>query len=191
MLKLKRLSPLSKGFTLIELVLVMAIASIILLPILALLNLSISAWLSTEEKDELILNANFAIDFIKFEAKSADLIIDSAEIVGLNSKFPNNLGFVMRKDRAIKDQEPTMYIYNYSTYYFDGNSLIRIACEVNEETYPQVSRFSGYNSICEFLQSIEGSKYEKKNAIIKLDFTFEKQCRVNQKTDIFIRSKFN
>lgn len=163
----------------------MAISSLIVLPLLSILNLSNISCTSVEEKDELMLNANFAIDYVKLEIKSADRIISSDKIVNLDIKYPTNIGFVIR---IYDDSEG---VYRYITYYTNGNKLIRIACNRTSETYPTYYYFAGYNEICEFTESIDGSRFNGENSIINLDFYFNNNFTLNIKSDIYIRCEMD
>lgn len=179
-LSIRRFYLRNKGFTLIELILAMAISSLIVLPLLSLLNLSNNSCTLAEEKDELMLNANFAIDYVKFEIKSADRIISSDKIKDLDIKYPTNIGFVIRID----DSESA---YRYITYYTNKSKLVRIACERATEDYPKLIDFSGFNEICEFTESIDDSRFNGENSIISLDFYFNNNGILNIKSDIYVR----
>lgn len=171
----------NKGFTLIELILVMAISSLIVLPLLSILDFSNKSCASTEVKDELILYANFAIDYVKYEIKSADTIISSDKIKDLNTKYPTNIGFVIRIDDGVAEAS------RYVTYYTERNKLIRIACERGSEKYPKSTDFKGFNELCEFVESINKTKFNGENSIINLDFCFNNRWSFNIKSDIYIR----
>ena len=171
----------NKGFTLIEIILAMALSSLIILPLLSILNLSNRSCTSTEEKADLMLNGNFAINYIKQEVKSADTIISSDKIKNMNIKFPSNIGFVIRRDKDPYNK------YHYITYHMTGNKLVRLACESTYEAYPKANDFSGYNEICEFVDNINNSKFDGENSIINLDFDFKNNCNLNLKSDIYIR----
>jgi len=72
------------------------------------------------------------------------------------------------------------------TYHIKDNKVIRIACTRDNEKYPSKDNFSGHNEICELVDSIEDTKFDKD--IIYLDFKFKKNnSRLNLKSDIYIR----
>lgn len=175
----------NKGFTLIELILVMAISSLIILPLISILNFSINSFISTEKKDELNLYANFAIDYVKYEIKSADTIISSDKIKDLNNKYPTNIGFVIKIDAESEG------LYRFITYYTDENKLIRIACERESEDYPRSAELKGFNEICEFVESIDNTTFNGENSIINLDFNLKNNKDLNVKSDIYIRCQMD
>lgn len=175
----------NKGFTLIELILAMAISSLILLPLISVLSLSSKSCALFEEKDELMLNANFAMDYIKYEIRSGNTIISSDKVIDLNRKYPTNIGFVIKKNGNYK------YSNIYITYYTKGNSLIRIAYETTNEGYPDPHEFRGFNEICGFVESINNSKFDSENSMINLDFKLKNSCKLNLKSDIYIRCEID
>lgn len=185
MLHIRRYYLRNKGFTLVELILTMAISLLIILPLLSILSLSTRSCALTEEKDELMLNANFAIDYIKYEIKSADTIISSDKFKELNFQYPSNIGFV------VKINDDTLGKYRYITYYTNKKSLIRIACEKEIEDYPESIEFKGFNKICDFVENIENSKLDGENSIINLDFKFKNRCELDFKFDIYIRCEID
>ncbi len=85
----------NRGFTLIEVILSLAICSLIIVPIFSILDFSIDACTIGEEKDQLMLNGRYAIEYIKNEIKTADKIISSDKIKSLKTKYPTNIGFVI------------------------------------------------------------------------------------------------
>lgn len=185
MLNLRRSYLPNRGFTVIELILVMAISSMLVLPFISILNLSNISCASTEEKDELMLNANFAIDYIKYEIKSADKIISSQKFKELDAKYPTNIGFVIKINDLQEGKS------RYITYYTDKDNLIRIACEKENENYPEMKDFKGFNEICEFVESIERNTLNGDNPTIDLDFKFNNKCDLNVKSNVFIRCEID
>lgn len=183
MLNIKAIYPQNKGFTLIELILALAISSLIILPLINLLSLSINSFASVENKDELLLNGNFALDLIKYEIKSADRIISSDKIQGLDNQYQTNIGFVIRTN------DDNSGIYKYTTYYVKETKLIRIACERINDSYPSSNYFKGFNEVCEFIDDIDNSKFDGENSMVNLDFKFEHKdkSKLNLKSDIYIR----
>lgn len=185
MLHIRRFYLPNRGFTLIEVILAMAISSLIILPLISILNLSNKSCVLVEEKDDLMLNANFAIDYVKHEIKSADIIISSDKFIGLDTKYPTNIGFVIRINDTTEGE------YRYITYYTDKNKLIRIACKKESINYPKSADFKGFNEVCELVKSIDDSKLDGENAIINLDFKFNNRCELNLKSDIYIRCEID
>ncbi len=174
----------NKGFTLIEVILSLAICSLIIVPIFSILDFSIDACIIGEEKDELMLNGRYAIEYIKNEIRSADKIISSDKIVGLKTKFPTNIGFVIQ---VVEEGEPQK-IYKYITYHVSNNQLIRVACTILNDKYPFGGTFEGYNTICDFVYNIEDTKFDAENVMISLDLKFKhKHEKLDLKSDIYIR----
>lgn len=171
----------NKGFTLIELILALGISSIVIIPLFTILGFSARACNLGEQKDDLILNSRYAIEFIKGEVKVADKIISSNKITGLDNKYPSNLGFViMIREAGNKNR--------YITYYVKDSKLLRIACTRGTDIYPSEASFGGHNTISEFVDNVDASQFDVENSIILLDFKFKHQDEgLRVKTDIYIR----
>lgn len=187
MWNIKHTYPLNKGFTLIEVILALAIISVIILPLFSILDFSIKACTAGEQTDELMLNGRYAIEYIKNEIKSADKIISSDKIEGLKAKYPTNIGFVI----MISDIGETGKILsrNYITYHTKNDILVRIARSVEGEKYPSANYLGGYNDMCELVEGIGNTKFTPEQSIISLDFKFKHESGKNLelKTDIYIR----
>lgn len=180
MLNIKHILSKNKGFTLIEVMLALGISSMIIIPLFTILNFSVKACDLGEQKDDLILNSRYAIEFIKGEVKVADKVISSKQISGLNEKYPSNLGFVI----MIREEDNFRYI----TYYVKDSKLLRIACTRRVDKYPIESNFGGHNIISEFIDDIEQCQLDEESSIIILDFKFKhKDEELRLKTDIYIR----
>lgn len=176
--------PRNRGFTLIEIVLSLGVCSLIIIPICSIFKFSIDACAIGDEKDELMLNGRYAIEYIKEEIKSADKIISSDKIVGLKDKFPTNIGFVIMVIEEDKDYN----IYRYSTYHIKNDKIIRLACGLKDDKYPSYIRFDGYNELCGFASNIEDTKFDIENSMIHLDLKFKHNHeRLELKSDIYIR----
>lgn len=182
MLNIRGIYQKNKGFTLIEVILALAISSMIILPIFSILNFSVNACITGEEKDELMLNGRYAIEYIKNEVRAAEKIITSNKIVGLRANYPTNIGFVIMM--------PEGNLYNrFITYHTKNGELIRLSGKVPKSRYPTYNELAGFNQICEFVDSIKDSKFHADHNMIYLDFKFKSNSRENLrlKTDIFIR----
>ena len=154
----------------------------IVLTIFSVLDFSIKSCTIGEEKDDMMLNGRYAIEYVKSEIRLADKIISSSKIEGLNGKYPTNIGFLI----LIVDAGGN---HNYITYYTHQNLLIRIACNIPGKKYPSPNDLKGNNAICEFIDDIEKTKFDPEQSLIKLDFQFWRknggELRLN--TDIYIR----
>lgn len=169
MLNLKEQFQNRLGFSLIELVLVIGISSILLLVIGSLQYVTVKGYEYIEEKDEIYLYGRYINDYINNEIRKADLIIDSEKIDGLNTKFPANIGFVTMYDRG-ENIGSNELRYNFRTYYMNGTTLVRIACNNNHGRYPKANDLKGYNEIYEKVISIEDTKIDYENRLVELSF---------------------
>ena len=182
MWNIRRIFLKNRGFTLIEVILALSISSIVIIPIISILNFCIRACDLGEQKDDLILNGRYATEFIKNEVRTADKIIATEKFSGLNEKYTSNIGFV------IMIEEDNDKDYRYITYYVKGSELIRIACTRPTDKYPSQSYFGGHNVISEFIDSIEESQFDLDNSLILLDFRFKHRDEdLRVKKDIYIR----
>lgn len=180
-----RLFRKNSGFTLIELILVIAISSIIMLPTCSVLNLCIKTCSNGEQKDELILNGRHGIEYIKNEIKSADIVVSGDKIIDLNINYPTNIGFALVN--IIDDN------YQYITYYTKDGKLVRIACDFVKGKYPRAGHFKGHNEICNMIDNINNTEIDTENKMIYLDFDLKSNsdinCNLNFKSAIYIRCR--
>lgn len=180
----------NKGFTLVELILVLGIFSIIMLPMYSIMNLTTNAYTSLEENDELLLNARFAVEYIKKEIRSADIVVSADKIKNLKAQDPTNIGFLLVFIKGDKHQ--------YITYHLKDREIVRLSTIVNENTYPKWDSFfknSGYNKVCKLVYSINDTRIDFENSMINLDFVFsnssDSKSFFRTKADIFIRSNID
>ncbi|HEY8361441.1 MAG TPA: prepilin-type N-terminal cleavage/methylation domain-containing protein [Tissierellaceae bacterium] len=182
MLNLKPTFLKNKGFTILELLLAFGISSIIVLSLVNILYFSKHAYLLGNEIDELILNGRYAIEYIKDEVKSADKILSSNKIEGLNEAYKENVGFVVvNKENEILNR--------YTTYYKKGDKLVRISGLAKENSYPIYTQLEGHNEICESIYSFGNTGLDVENKMIYLDFLFllsDGQV-LNFRTNFYIR----
>ena len=185
MLRIKPTYLKNKGFTLMEVILALGISSIIVASLYSLLDFSTKACINGDKKDQLLLNGRYAIEYIKNEIKGADMIISSDKIYGLDLKYPTNIGFVI----VFIDREEISMEYRYVTYYKNKGRISRVSCSRINEKYPTYSYFKGHNSICEYVDSIDDTRFEPDQEIIYLDFKFKHPDgeELNLKSDIYIR----
>ena len=141
-----------KGFTLVELILFIGISSMLMLTLFSILTFHIKTSEKILLEDEILLNGRYCIEYIKNEISNADKIIVSHHFQGLDEKYPSNIGFVIAKFRYSMDDKKEMKTsYNYSTYYFQKNKLIRVATNnfTLSDELPYSKLFKGYNEISE------------------------------------------
>lgn len=184
---LKRIQPIQdrkQGFTLVELILSLAISAILIASLYSTLNFTINTCKLGEEVDEIMLNGQYAIDQIKREIRQAEKIISVDRFEGLDREYKDNLGFVVMKYYPKDD-----YQYNYSTYYFKNNRLYRIAKNRKDDTLPKFSSLDGHNVLVEYVESIEGSNINLNSKTIDLNFVLRGEIgeAVEFRTKIFIR----
>jgi prepilin-type N-terminal cleavage/methylation domain-containing protein len=174
----------NSGFTLLELLLALAISSIIIVSLYSVLNFTVKTCKLGDEEDEVLLNGRYAIEYIKREIKSAEKIIDINMIPDLKKEYENNIGFIIM--RYINDGN---YKYNYSTYYLKNDKIYRIAANMNTENYPNSNAFEGHNQIAEYVTSLEETRINFEAKLIDLTFTlkgeYTKETRFN--TKLYIR----
>ncbi|HSH36402.1 PilW family protein [Schnuerera sp.] len=163
-MKLKR----EGGFTLIELILALAINSILFLAIFSMLNFSVRCCKLGDIEDEVLLNGRYALEYIKREIRSADKIISTEKFDSLDEEYEDHFGFVIMNYDSNKT-----FKYNYITYYFKNNKIYRIAANRVNDKLPKGSEFSGHNEIAEFIESVEGTNINFNTKLIELIFILE------------------
>lgn len=154
------------GFTLLELILSLAIGSIVILTMFSLLGFTVSGCIKAQSEDEILLNGRHAIEYIKKEIKSGDKIISIDKIKELDEKYEDNIGFIIFK---YDPNESEGYKYNYVTFYLKDNKIFRIAANRNNHGLPKSTSFSGYNVVAENVSSIEGTHIDFERKIIRLN----------------------
>ncbi|MBU5437517.1 prepilin-type N-terminal cleavage/methylation domain-containing protein [Tissierella sp. MSJ-40] len=181
MWNIKSIYQKSRGFTLIEILLILSLISLIIISLYSVLNFCVSAWEDGNRKDEIILNGRYGIEFIKTEIKTADKIISSNKIDDFNFTYPNNIGFVILRYNSNE--------YQYITYYLSNDKLIRITDKRVTKKYPSINTFSGFNEICEYVDTIERTNVDFSKNMIYLNITMSYNNRkvLEFKTNIFIR----
>lgn len=176
-----------KGFTLIELILTLAIASIIISPIYSILLSTTNVCMRGEAKDELILNGSYAIEYIKNEIRSADIVASTDKVYEFYKKYPHNLGFVL----VFIDEDK----YKYVSYHMKNDKIVRIGRETSTDKYPIAANLSGNNEVCRFIEDISLSYLDTKNKMIHLDFKLKSQGKspiyYRVKSDVYIRSRID
>ncbi|MCF6460078.1 hypothetical protein C3E88_03305 [Clostridium sp. Cult3] len=174
------------GFTLIELVLSIAIVATIVIPLYSILNFTIDACKVGDIEDEVLLNGKHAIEYIKKEIQYADKIIHISKFEGVDEKYKDNFGFVILNYMPNKELK-----YNYSTYYLRDNSIYRIAVNSKTDTYPKVRSFDvgGHNKIADYVISIDGTEVDFETNIIDICFILKGEYRRETKfsTKLIIR----
>lgn len=172
----------SSGFTLIELILTMSAGLVLMICFSFLLKFTIESNRVIESNNEILLNGRYAIEYIKQEVRLADMIISSDKFDLLNEKYENNFGFVV-----VKFNPNEVLKYNYSTYYFEDNKIIRIATNTFNFTFPNGNSFGGYNVVAEHIKSVEGTTIDFDNRLINIKLILEGKNQLSLNMSIGIR----
>ena len=180
----------NKGFTLLELIIGIALSSILMGAVCSIMYFSTNISKLGEIEDEILLNGRYGIEFLKEEIRDVDKIISSDKIVGLNDVFPSNIGFLLMKDSKIEGSDDR---YKFITYYLKDDELIRIARNKKSSTYPKATDLAGYNGICKGVLSIKNTSIDWKNKLVKLNLSVGIENREIHcfKSTIFIKSEFD
>lgn len=194
-----------KGFTLIELILGIAIMSMIIIIFYTVLSFDLRVNEMSLLEDEILLNGRYVLEYLKEEIISADRIVCSNRFENLDIKFPTNIGFVIVKvidyekleskkdDNKKSNTEKKEYIYkekecNYITYYFKEDSIIRISGKAPSNIFPYVDIFKGYNQIGESILEASKITLQKDNLVrIELSLGKDKKEISNFKSNIIVR----
>ena len=158
----------SDGFTLIELLLTFASGFVLMVCFSFLLKFTIESNRVIENNNEILLNGRYALEYIKQEIRLADMIISSDKFSLLDEKYETNFGFVI-----VKYNPNSNLKYNYSTYYFKDNKIIRIATNTSNFTFPNGNSFEGFNVIAEYIKSVEGTEIDFNKRLIKIRLLLE------------------
>lgn len=171
----------NKGFTLIEYLLGISLVSILLISIFSLFHFTNESLVISENHNDTYLNGQYGLEYIKREVLTADKIISSSKIKGLERKFPNNIGFVL----MIKSENKFTFI----TYYIENNNLIRIASNEDVKSYPNSSQLKGFNEICTNIISFNNTNIDVGNKLLNLsiDVGKDNSLMMNFKTTVFLR----
>lgn len=183
---LKKINNNDQGSTLLELLLALAIGSIIVLSLYSVLNFTNNIYKRGSMEDEILLNGRYALEYIKRDIKSADKIIDinKIRINELDKNFHNNVGFIVMKNNPNSKES-----YKYSTYYLKDDKLIYVANNREGNIYPPSSAFGGHNLVSEYIISIDDTyiNWEKKLIKISLDLGEKNGKETKLETKLKIR----
>ena len=165
------------GFTLIELIISLAIISILVLGIYNLIFLSTNAMSIEDEADDYLVSGTYVVEYISDEIRSGDYILPSYLIKNLDTTYPYNLKFVILNKKNNTNE--------YITYYYTGKEIVRISYKTSLKILPEISKFDGYNKLDIGVSDIGDSGLNLKKNIIYLDLTF------GDKTTFKVRSAVN
>lgn len=160
-----------RGFGLIELIIVLAIFSILVSSFYSILDLSTKTLIFADNEDEILLQGRYIIDYIKNEINGADKIIASYKILNLDTQFPSNIGFVLFEDND-GTSESKNDRYRFYTYYLKNDKIIRISINKGNSVYPIASDLRGYNEMCGDVLSIEDTNMDYEDKLLELKISF-------------------
>lgn len=169
------------GFTLIELIISIAIISILILGIYNLVFLSTNAMKIENEADDYLVSGTYVVEYISDEIRSGDYILPSYLIKNLDVTYPYNLRFVILN----KDNDVNYYI----TYYFTGKEIVRLSYKTALETLPEISKFDGYNKLDIGVSDIGDSGLDLKNDVVYLDLTFGDKITFKVRSAVNVENK--
>ena len=136
----------NKGFLLFNLIIGLAVGSILIASLCSIFNYCINASQIAEEKEDLELNGRYAIEYMKKEIKAADEIISIDKIIGYNEKYSKNFGFVIKQKIELKPKKSVSidkkFEYRYIIYYTNGCYLRRDVVFKKVDILPKADRKS-------------------------------------------------
>lgn len=159
----------TKGFTMLEVILAMAISLVILSVIAVLMGFSLNILKTDFEYNKKKSSISYAQSYIEKEISRSFKVYEASEFPeGLRS---NNLGFVIE---ILPYNDMDEYNHDYVYYYLNNDKLQRVlyssfdSIEEKGQIY-----YQGTNTICENIGSIEGTFFDKTLNYIQLNFSFE------------------
>lgn len=176
----------SKGFTLIEVILAMAISFVILSVIAVIMGFSLNILKSDFDYNRSEASVYYAQDYIEKEISRAYKVYEPHEFpVRLRS---NNLGFVIEILQYGKNDD---FDHDYVYYYLDNVKIKRILYS----SYVPIEKkgdlyYQGTNTICDNVTSIASTYFDKENNYILLNFSFEENgSQQNRELGVFVEAR--
>lgn len=171
----------TKGFTMLEVILAMAISLVILSVIAVLMGFSLNILKTDFEYNKKKSSISYAQSYIEKEISRSYKVYEESE-------FPqrlrsNNLGFVI-EILPYKDMEE--YSHDYVYYYLNNDKLQRVLYSsylpVEEEGKLY---YQGTNTICENVESIDKTFFDRASNYIELNFSFD-ESGINKESTLGI-----
>ena len=159
-----RSAGISRGFSLIEIIVGLGLVSIVISSLMSVLLVSNLITKRVEEQDKSSISAIYSLEYLKDEIKRADKVYTVEACPEFTENYPNNFGFILME--TIKDGGGTRY--NYKTYYMGDGTIKRIAYNHSIMKMPTYDKFSGYNTIAENVISIEGTGLDLESSLINI-----------------------
>ncbi len=169
------------GFTLIELIISIAIVSILVIGIYSIIFVSTKTMNFQNEEDDYLVSGTYVIEYLSDEIRNGDYILPSYMIKNLDSTYPFNLKYVILN---IDDKTN-----NYVTYYYTGKDIVRLSYQTDSTNLPDISKFNGYNKLDAGITDIGNSGLDIDNNMIYLDFTFGEEVNFKISSGINVENK--
>lgn len=148
-----------RGFTLLELIMVLFIGSLLIVALSSVLNITIAAAGLTKAQDDRIDERVFIVQRILEDVRSSNFVCYSDDFI-MNQKYQNNLGFVLQR-KGIKNNDPNEH--RYIGYCLRNNQLIRFVKHSNQDlefVHFKNTQDIGENALSDAIESIEGSYFD-------------------------------
>ncbi|MFY9282526.1 MAG: prepilin-type N-terminal cleavage/methylation domain-containing protein [Miniphocaeibacter sp.] len=157
-----------KGFTLIELIVALGIASILIIVISYIMAVSGKIMDSSISRNKLDNNGRYAIDYIEKEIRRSLNIYKIDEFI-TNPKS-NNLGFLLEVAPYKSEENPYQYIY----YYLNNGKLIRYSIGMENPIEEGIKNTNiGTNNIAENIVSTKKTYFNSNEKFVHLNFQCE------------------
>lgn len=158
-------SPKNRAFTLLEVLVALAIGSILAIVLVSILQVTMKSQRTMDRKEHFLSNAYVIFDVITDEILDAETLIPAQE-TSFPLYKPDNLGFILQK----KEKEA----YQLLAYHLEDSKLYRYSLRTDKDAKNADYRFGdrGFNAIAENIASLEGSAYDKNTGICKLRIRF-------------------
>lgn len=155
---------MKKGFTLIELILSLTIASILILVLSSILNIGLRIDSKIEDSDRYLSTGRYALDYLSKEIRFANTIYKTNEQI--DKAYKNNLGYVLLNK--------TGDMHQYLFYYLENKKLMRYSVR-NKMSYAQIDIRKGdigINTVVGEVESLQDSTYDVTTGIVDLQLLF-------------------
>ncbi len=141
----------SRGMCLLELVINICLYSIVLISVFKLLTVNLETYLVLNKNYRQSMDLNYSLEYIINEIQASDEIYYTDHIARINSKHPNNIGFILKNIDSL-DRDMCKYIF----YYQNNNKLYRSAHTIKTTSLPYDLNFKmNSNLLAEAILSIE------------------------------------
>lgn len=157
MLNFKLRETWNKGFTLVELVIGIALTALLISLCFTVFNFTSRVSNGVQVEDDFLLQGRFAIEYIREEITKANEIISMDDYLPDNFVYTDTLGFFIIKEEVY---------FNHIFYKLDGEILTRISFETQDKCPKKMPSKKGNNPILEDVVEIKDSYYDKENKLM-------------------------